>query len=61
MFSLPNWLHLLYDQSKADEWQNELDPLDMARKEIPLSEVLPQPAGGLDTGLKPPSPPLNIG
>lgn len=41
--------------------QNELDPVDMARKEIPLSEVLPQPAGGVDTGLKPPSPPHNIG
>ncbi|KAF2842979.1 phosphoribosylformylglycinamidine cycl [Patellaria atrata CBS 101060] len=40
---------------------NELDPEDMARKEIPLSEVLPQPAGGVDTGLKPPVPPLNIG
>ena len=33
----------------------------MARKEIPLSEVLPQPAGGVDTGLKPPVPPHNIG
>ena len=40
---------------------NELDPADMARKEIPLSEVLPTPAGGVDTGLKPPEPPMDIG
>ena len=40
---------------------NELDPDDMARKEVPLSEVLPQPAGGVDTGLRPPIPPDNIG
>jgi homoserine kinase len=40
---------------------NELSPEDMARKEIPLSEVLPSPAGGVDTGLKPPEPPLGIG
>ncbi|RVX69410.1 Homoserine kinase [Exophiala mesophila] len=40
---------------------NELDPADMARKEVPLSEVLPQPAGGVDTGLTPPIPPENIG
>ncbi|MCJ1363283.1 Trihydroxynaphthalene reductase [Acarospora aff. strigata] len=40
---------------------NELDPAEMARKEIPLSEVLPAPAGGLNTGLKPPEPPLGIG
>ena len=40
---------------------NELDPADTERKEIPLSEVLPEPAGGVDTGLKPPEPPLNIG
>ena len=33
----------------------------MERLEIPLSEVLPKPAGGVDTGLKPPEPPLNIG
>ena len=33
----------------------------MARKEIPLSEVLPAPAGGVDTGIKPPEPPLGIG
>lgn len=40
---------------------NELDPADTERKEIPLSEVLPEPAGGEDTGLKPPEPPYNIG
>jgi homoserine kinase len=40
---------------------NELSPEDTARKEIPLSEVLPAPAGGVDTGLKPPEPPLGIG
>ncbi|KAI9683199.1 MAG: hypothetical protein M1829_005990 [Trizodia sp. TS-e1964] len=40
---------------------NELDPSDTERKEIPLSEVLPEPAGGLDTGLQPPHPPFNIG
>lgn len=40
---------------------NELDPDEMARKEIPLSEVLHAPAGGVDTGLKPPEPPVGIG
>lgn len=40
---------------------NELDPADMARIEVPLSEVLPQPAGGIETGLTPPIPPVNIG
>ncbi|KAL8717086.1 MAG: hypothetical protein Q9225_005636 [Loekoesia sp. 1 TL-2023] len=40
---------------------SDLDPEDMARKEIPLSEVLPAPAGGIDTGLKPPIPPIGIG
>jgi homoserine kinase len=39
----------------------ELDPVDMERKEIPLAEVLPAPAGGIDTGLKPPVPPVGIG
>ncbi|KAJ9631812.1 hypothetical protein H2203_000212 [Taxawa tesnikishii (nom. ined.)] len=39
----------------------DLDPEDMKRKEIPLSEVLPAPAGGEDTGLTPPKPPHNIG
>jgi len=40
---------------------NELNPEDMARKEVPLAEVLPQPAGGEDTGLVPPIPPNDIG
>ncbi|OAX81521.1 homoserine kinase [Emergomyces africanus] len=40
---------------------NELKPEDLAWKEIPLSEVLPAPAGGVDTGVKPPEPPLGIG
>lgn len=40
---------------------NELSPEDTERKEIPLSEVLPQPAGGIDTGLQPPEPPVGIG
>ena len=38
----------------------ELKPEDMARKEIPLSEVMPEPAGGLDTGRNPPLPPIGI-
>ncbi|KAF8456073.1 hypothetical protein BDZ91DRAFT_745975 [Kalaharituber pfeilii] len=38
-----------------------LDPVDMERKEIPLAEVLPEPAGGIDTGLKPPQLPMEIG
>ncbi|KAL8771302.1 MAG: hypothetical protein Q9209_003207 [Squamulea sp. 1 TL-2023] len=40
---------------------SDLDSEDMARKEIPLSEVLPAPAGGVDTGLRPPVPPVGIG
>jgi homoserine kinase len=40
---------------------NELSPEDTERLEIPLSEVLPEPAGGVDTGLQPPEPPYNIG
>lgn len=40
---------------------NELNPEDMARAEVPLAEVLPQPAGGEDTGLVPPIPPHDIG
>ena len=40
---------------------NELNPDDMQRKEIPLSEVIPAPQGGVDTGLKPPEPPFGIG
>ena len=38
-----------------------LTPEDTARTEIPLSEVLPAPAGGVDTGKKPPEPPHEIG
>ncbi|KAK4463362.1 GHMP kinase [Cladorrhinum samala] len=38
-----------------------LTPEDTARVEIPLSEVLPAPAGGIDTGDTPPSPPHGIG
>ena len=40
---------------------NDLDPQDMQRREIPLSEVIPAPQGGLDTGLQPPAPPHDIG
>jgi homoserine kinase len=40
---------------------NPLKPEDVARTEIPLSEVLPAPAGGVDTGAKPPQPPHAIG
>ncbi|KAH6724689.1 ribosomal protein S5 domain 2-type protein [Leptodontidium sp. 2 PMI_412] len=40
---------------------NDLSPEDTSRKEIPLSEVLPEPAGGLDTGFAPPEPPIGIG
>jgi len=40
---------------------NDLSPEDTSRKEIPLSEVLPAPAGGLDTGIAPPEPPIGIG
>ncbi|ORY08058.1 phosphoribosylformylglycinamidine cyclo-ligase-like protein [Clohesyomyces aquaticus] len=40
---------------------NELTPEDTERLEIPLSEVLPEPAGGVDTGLRPPEPPHDIG
>ena len=39
----------------------ELDPEAMARIEIPLSEVLPAPEGGDDTGLRPPEPPVGMG
>lgn len=38
-----------------------LAPEDMARIEIPLAEVLPAPAGGVDTGATPPDPPTGIG
>jgi homoserine kinase len=40
---------------------NDLSPEDTSRKEIPLSEVLPAPAGGVDTGETPPEPPVGIG
>ncbi|EED18461.1 homoserine kinase [Talaromyces stipitatus ATCC 10500] len=40
---------------------SDLKPEDMARIEIPLSEVLPEPAGGIDTGKQPPNPPVGIG
>lgn len=40
---------------------NDLSPEDTERKEIPLSEVLPEPAGGVDTGFNPPEPPIGIG
>ena len=39
----------------------ELKAEETARKEIPLSEVLPEPAGGVDTGENPPLPPTGIG
>ena len=39
----------------------DLSPADLAAIEIPLSEVLPEPAGGVDTGLQPPNPPIRIG
>ena len=38
-----------------------LRPQDLARRESPLSEVLPAPAGGKDTGERPPEPPHAIG
>lgn len=38
-----------------------LTPEDVARVEIPLAEVLPAPAGGVDTGIRPPNPPHGIG
>ncbi|KAI9808651.1 MAG: hypothetical protein M1825_003802 [Sarcosagium campestre] len=40
---------------------DNLDPAEMARAEIPLAEELPEPAGGEDTGMVPPQPPLGIG
>lgn len=39
----------------------DLSAAEIERKEIPLAEVLPEPAGGQDTGLVPPEPPVNIG
>ncbi|KAL5612215.1 hypothetical protein BROUX41_000245 [Berkeleyomyces rouxiae] len=38
-----------------------LNPEDAQRIEVPLSEVLPEPAGGIDTKKTPPIPPNNIG
>jgi homoserine kinase len=38
-----------------------LAPEDVVRTEIPISEVLPAPAGGADTGKRPPEPPHGIG
>ncbi|KAI9802865.1 MAG: hypothetical protein M1833_001464 [Piccolia ochrophora] len=40
---------------------NDVDPLALARAEIPLAEEQPEPSGGLDTGLSPPAPPEGIG
>lgn len=39
----------------------DLTPQEVERREIPLSEVLPEPSGGEDTGLIPPLPPTDIG
>lgn len=39
----------------------DLTTQEMERREIPLSEVLPEPSGGEDTGLVPPLPPSDIG
>lgn len=39
----------------------DLTPAEVERREIPLSEVLGEPSGGEDTGLAPPSPPVDIG
>lgn len=40
---------------------SELDADAMARIEVPRSEILPEPGRGVNTGLKPPVPPFNIG
>lgn len=39
---------------------NQLSEEDVSRLEIPIAEVL-ENAGGIDTGLRPPKPPYNIG
>lgn len=39
----------------------DLTAQEVERREIPLSEVLPEPSGGEDTGLVPPLPPTDIG
>ncbi|KAF2208772.1 hypothetical protein CERZMDRAFT_101215 [Cercospora zeae-maydis SCOH1-5] len=41
-------------------YTKKLDPVDVKRREVPMSDVLPMPQGGEDTGLKPPVPPHNI-
>lgn len=41
-------------------YTKKLDPADVKRAEVPMSEVLPMPQGGENTGLKPPVPPYNI-
>ena len=41
-------------------YTKKLNPEDVKRAEVPMSEVLPMPQGGEDTGLKPPVPPHNI-
>ncbi|POS87984.1 homoserine kinase, partial [Erysiphe pulchra] len=40
---------------------NDLSPADISRVEIPVSEVLSPPVGGVDTGIPPPVPAFNIG
>ncbi|SCU86700.1 LAMI_0D03246g1_1 [Lachancea mirantina] len=45
----------------AGSFLRELTPAEVERREIPLSEVLPEPSGGDDTGLVPPLPPTDIG
>ncbi|RKF53167.1 Homoserine kinase [Erysiphe neolycopersici] len=40
---------------------NDLSPADLSRIEIPASEVLSPPVGGVDTGIPPPVPAFNIG
>ncbi|PRT54835.1 Homoserine kinase [Wickerhamiella sorbophila] len=38
----------------------ELSGTELERVEIPVAEVLPEPSGGVDTGLTPPEPPVGI-
>ena len=46
----------------AGTFMKTLSPADTARSEIPLSEVLPELSGGIDTGILPfHKPPLAIG
>ncbi|OLN87096.1 Homoserine kinase [Colletotrichum chlorophyti] len=70
---IPNPHHLLRRQRHPDNvgaslyggfvgtYLRPLKPEDVQRIEIPLSEVLPAPAGGVDTGETPPHPPHGIG